>query len=89
MLKNKVAIVTGASSGIGKAVSIALGAAGVKVALAARRVDKLAEVEKTINSNGGTAISIQTDVTDRNQVQIITRSGRVYALCSKYRARLS
>ena len=68
MLSNKVAIVTGASSGIGKAVSIALGAAGVKVALAARRLDKLSEVENTIESNGGTAVVIQTDVTERNQV---------------------
>ena len=68
MFANKVAIVTGASSGIGKAVSIALGAAGVKVALAARRSDKLLELENTIKGNGGIAVAIETDVTDRNQV---------------------
>src|SRR6188472_195557 len=49
---NKVAIVTGASSGIGFATSLALSKAGVKVAVGARRIDRLQELEKQIVKNG-------------------------------------
>jgi NADP-dependent 3-hydroxy acid dehydrogenase YdfG len=54
MLKNnnKVAIVTGASSGIGYATSLALSKAGVRVAVGARRIDRLQELEKQIVKNG-------------------------------------
>jgi len=48
MLENKVAIVTGASSGIGHATSLALSKAGVRVAVGARRTDRLQELEKKI-----------------------------------------
>jgi NADP-dependent 3-hydroxy acid dehydrogenase YdfG len=48
MLENKVAIVTGASSGIGYATSLALSKAGVRVAVGARRTDRLQELEKKI-----------------------------------------
>jgi NADP-dependent 3-hydroxy acid dehydrogenase YdfG len=48
MLENKVAIVTGASSGIGYATSLALSKAGVRVAVGARRTDRLQEIEKKI-----------------------------------------
>jgi NADP-dependent 3-hydroxy acid dehydrogenase YdfG len=48
MLENKVAIVTGASSGIGHATSLALLKAGVRVAVGARRIDRLQELEKKI-----------------------------------------
>ncbi|MBV9178198.1 MAG: SDR family oxidoreductase, partial [Nitrososphaeraceae archaeon] len=49
---NKVAIVTGASSGIGYATSLALSKAGVRVAVGARRIDRLREIEKQIIENG-------------------------------------
>jgi NADP-dependent 3-hydroxy acid dehydrogenase YdfG len=49
---NKVAIVTGASSGIGYATSLALSKAGVKVAVGARRIDRLQELKKQIVKNG-------------------------------------
>ena len=67
-LQEKVAIVTGASSGIGKAVAKALAGAGAKVAMAARRVDQLREVESEITKDGGVCISVKTDVVNRIQV---------------------
>ena len=48
MIKDKVAIVTGASSGIGRATALALSKAGAKVAIGARRTDKLSELENEI-----------------------------------------
>ena len=51
MLENKVAIVTGASSGIGYATSLALSKAGVRVAVGARRIDRLQQLEKQIVNN--------------------------------------
>jgi len=61
--KNKVAIVTGASSGIGKAIALELAHRGTKVVLAARREDKLQDVVKIIHDNGGEAIYCVMDVT--------------------------
>ena len=59
-LKNKVAIVTGASSGIGYATSLALSEAGLKVAVGARRTDRLKELESQIISrNSGKEVLIQ------------------------------
>ncbi|CAC5390928.1 Uncharacterized oxidoreductase SA2266,Uncharacterized oxidoreductase Lmo0432,Uncharacterized oxidoreductase SAR2567,Uncharacterized oxidoreductase SACOL2488,Uncharacterized oxidoreductase Lin0452,Uncharacterized oxidoreductase SSP0419 [Staphylococcus saprophyticus subsp. saprophyticus ATCC 15305 _ NCTC 7292],Uncharacterized oxidoreductase SH0585 [Mytilus coruscus] len=72
-LAGKVAIVTGASSGIGKATGIALAKAGVKVALAARRIDKLQEVAKQISKNGGVSICVETDVTKRDQIKVLVQ----------------
>ena len=68
MLQDKVAIVTGASSGIGKAVAMALAGAGAKVSMAARRVDQLREVKSEITKSGGVCISVKTDVATRSQV---------------------
>ncbi|XP_046369445.2 glycine betaine reductase ATRR-like isoform X1 [Haliotis rufescens] len=67
-LDGKVAIVTGASSGIGSAIALALAHEGAKVAMAARREDKLREVEKSMAEFGGVAISVKTDVTKRSEV---------------------
>ncbi|VDI26363.1 Hypothetical predicted protein [Mytilus galloprovincialis] len=72
-LAGRVAIVTGASSGIGKATGIALAKAGVKVALAARRKDKLQEVAKQISENGGVSICVETDVTKRDQIKALVQ----------------
>lgn len=63
-ITGKVALVTGASSGIGRAVAQGLAAAGAKVAVVARRQDRLDRVVQTIESGGGTALSAPADVTD-------------------------
>jgi NAD(P)-dependent dehydrogenase (short-subunit alcohol dehydrogenase family) len=59
-----VVIVTGASSGIGRATALRLGAAGMVVVLAARRADELADVAARIESAGGSAVAVRTDVRD-------------------------
>ncbi len=68
-LTNRVAIITGASSGIGEAAALALAHHGAKVVLAARRADRLEALKKQIEQNGGQAIAVQTDITQRNQVE--------------------
>ncbi|KAL5012442.1 hypothetical protein ScPMuIL_010993 [Solemya velum] len=68
-LEGRVAIVTGASSGIGKATAISLARAGVKVAMAARRVDMMKEIQDQITLEGGVAIPVKTDVTKRDEVK--------------------
>ena len=65
MIKDKVAIVTGASSGIGYATAMALSKAGAKVAIGARRTDKLAKLEEEIKQNGGEVFSQKLDVTKK------------------------
>ena len=62
-LTNKVALITGASAGIGEASAIALAKAGAAVVLGARREDKLAAIAKRITDNGGRAVYRVTDVT--------------------------
>ncbi|HEY9778811.1 MAG TPA: SDR family NAD(P)-dependent oxidoreductase [Leptolyngbyaceae cyanobacterium] len=68
-LKQKVAIVTGASSGIGEATAIALAAAGAKVAIIARRSERLETLTQRIQQNGGEALPITADVANEAQVQ--------------------
>ncbi len=63
-LTGKVALVTGASSGIGEAVAIALAEAGASVAVSARRADRLDAVVKRIAAAGGTALALPGDVAD-------------------------
>jgi NADP-dependent 3-hydroxy acid dehydrogenase YdfG len=65
MIKDKVAIVTGASSGIGYATALTLSKAGAKIAIGARRTDKLLELEKKITQNGGEVFSQKLDVTKK------------------------
>ena len=64
----QVALVTGASSGIGRHFAALLAAAGAKVALAARRVDRLAELAGEIESAGGQSLPIACDVTHSDDV---------------------
>lgn len=75
----KVAIVTGASSGIGAATARELSRHGMRVVLAARRVEQLTEQAEAINSQGGEAIAIPTDISDAAQVQrLVDRTEDLY-----------
>jgi short-subunit dehydrogenase len=67
-LRGAVAVVTGASAGIGEATAIALARRGAKVVLAARRLEVLKELEAGIVRHGGTALAVRCDVGDPEQV---------------------
>lgn len=62
-LKNKVVIITGASSGIGKATAMKLAKEGASVVLCARSEDELKKLKDKIENNGGKALVVKTDVT--------------------------
>jgi len=68
-LKGRVALVTGASQGIGRATALALAHAGARVAAAARNAEKLAEVVAEIAAAGGEALAVTMDVADAEQVK--------------------
>jgi NAD(P)-dependent dehydrogenase (short-subunit alcohol dehydrogenase family) len=67
-LSGKSALVTGASSGLGRHFAKTLAAAGAKVGVAARRMDLVASVCESIREHGGTAVPLQLDVADRASV---------------------
>ena len=66
-LEGAVVLVTGASSGIGEATARALAAQGAKVALVARRVDRIEKLAQEIAASGHTALAVEADVTDQEQ----------------------
>ncbi|MEG2115193.1 SDR family oxidoreductase [Kluyvera intermedia] len=68
-IKDKVIIITGASSGMGEAAARHLAKKGAKVVLAARRSSRIDALAKEINEQGGTAMSIATDVTREDDVK--------------------
>ncbi len=65
-MKDKVVIVTGASSGIGKAIAYEFGNKGAKVVMAARNLVALQEIVRDLGEHGVTAFAVQTDVTKEN-----------------------
>ncbi|MGQ3278176.1 MAG: SDR family oxidoreductase [Shinella sp.] len=68
-ITGNVALVTGASSGIGAATALALAGAGVKVGIAARRTDRLDALKAEITEKGGEALVIEMDVVDPASVE--------------------
>jgi 3-oxoacyl-[acyl-carrier protein] reductase len=81
-LKDKVALVTGASQGIGRATALTLAEAGAKVAIAARNTEKLASLASEIAAAGGEALAVPMDVADAAQVktgfqQLLAKFGKL------------
>ena len=68
-LAGKIAIVTGSSSGIGKAIALTFGREGASVIVTARRKELCEKTVARIRKDGGEAMALQTDVTDESQVE--------------------
>src|SRR3984893_12369179 len=84
-IQGTVALVTGASSGIGEATALALATNGAAVALVARRVERLEALVGRINDGGGKALSIPADVSKQNEAtraveQTVSELGRLDTL---------
>lgn len=81
-IDGKVVVITGASSGLGEAAARLLAAEGARVALGARRMERLQALAGELAAGGGQALAVQTDVTDRGQVKrlvdaAVERFGRI------------
>ncbi len=72
-LKDTVALVTGASSGIGEATALALASRGAAVALAAQRAERLDDLAQRITSAGGRALALEADVSDGEQARRLVK----------------
>jgi len=70
-LEGQVALVTGASRGIGRGIALALADAGAQVALAARSADRLRSVEREIRDRGGKAASLPVDLAEEPQIEAL------------------
>jgi NAD(P)-dependent dehydrogenase (short-subunit alcohol dehydrogenase family) len=84
-LDGKVAVITGASKGLGKAMALALGEAGASIALVARNLEQLNEVRRAIKNVGGEARVFRADVSEEEQVHRLERDvvgafGKVHIL---------
>ena len=80
-LDGKVALITGASKGLGKAMAVALGSAGAQIALVSRNIEQLNAVARALKDAGGSAHVFQADVSDEEQVRKLERD--VLAACGK------
>ena len=84
-LKGKVALITGASKGLGRAMALALGGAGAQLALVSRNEQQLSETAMAVRALGTTAEVFTADVTDEEQVRklerdVAKRFGRIQIL---------
>jgi NADP-dependent 3-hydroxy acid dehydrogenase YdfG len=70
-IEGKVVVITGASSGLGEATARLLSEQGATVVLGARRADRIEALAAELNGNGGRALAVATDVTDRGQVKAL------------------
>src|SRR6516225_4993148 len=73
-VSGRVALITGASQGIGRACALALAEGGASVALAARNQEKLAQVVKEIEAKGGQAAAFRVDVGNEDEVKAQVKS---------------
>ena len=84
-LTGTVALVTGSSSGIGRATALAIASRGAAVGLVARRKDRLNDLARKIEAEGGNALAVPADITDRAQataavMTVVDRFGRLDTL---------
>ena len=81
-LENKVAIVTGGGTGIGRGVALALAGEGARVVVCGRRMDRLEQTAQTIRQAGGSVLAVQADVSDAQDVDrlvatVMERYGKI------------
>src|SRR5260370_1440576 len=84
-LDGKVAVITGASKGLGKAMALALAAEGAQIALVSRNIEQLNEVGRAVKDAGGEGRVFQADVAEEEQVRKLERDvtgalGKVHIL---------
>src|SRR5260370_16655224 len=72
-IADKVVVITGASSGVGESTARLLAGNGAKVALGARRKDRIDALVRDINAKGGSALGFKTDETKRGDVEALVR----------------